>query len=59
VRINADGNGGCERAFSMALIVGIVAVVLMVLPLSPRDAGITACFLFFVGLLNAGPDPIS
>jgi hypothetical protein len=41
------------------LIVGILAVVLMVLPLSPRDAEITACFSFFVGLLNAEPDPIS
>jgi hypothetical protein len=45
--------------FQWPLIVGIVAVDLMVLPLSPRDAEITACFLFFVGLLNAGPDPIS
>jgi hypothetical protein len=38
--------------FQWPLIVGIVAVVL-VLPLSPRDAEITAC------LLKAGPDPIS
>jgi hypothetical protein len=44
--------------FQWPLIIGIVAVVL-VLPLSPRDAEITACFSFFVGLLNAGLDPIS
>src|SRR3954454_24302755 len=47
-----------RAAFQWPVIVGIVAVVLIVLPLSPREAEITACFSFFVGLLNAGPGPI-
>jgi hypothetical protein len=57
--INADGTVDASGPFQWPLIVVIVAVVLIVLPLSPTDTEITACFSFFVGLLNAEPDPIS
>jgi hypothetical protein len=36
-----------------------MVAALMVSPLSQRDTEITACFSFFVGLLNAGPGPVS